>query len=183
MIYLPKALYDNKIACLLDKIREDYKNLSGNGIIKGIICADQDAKIIAIDGKFDNKLNIWDLGALGAALYGVSKQGMDFFEANSLERGSIIYGNTQFFVRSIGEFNLDKRGNRELLIIVLANRRVNLGLMILHLNKYAEIIKKEVKNNTAIKETLKLSEDEMRIHIREIKNQLFKKAESLDLSY
>jgi predicted regulator of Ras-like GTPase activity (Roadblock/LC7/MglB family) len=182
MSMLPTILYRNNISKQLDAIREGYIKLSGHGLIHGLMCVDQDAKIVAINENFDKNLNIWDLGALGAAMYGVSKQGADFFKSENLERADMIYGNVQFLVRSIGGFQLDNRGNRELLIVVLADKKVNIGLMILQMQKYAKIIKDEVEENAKIKETLKLSEEEMRVHIREIKNQLFKKAESLKMT-
>ncbi len=40
MIYLPEAIYNNKIARHLNNIRRDYINLSGRGIIKGILYSD-----------------------------------------------------------------------------------------------------------------------------------------------
>ncbi|MBD3352103.1 MAG: hypothetical protein GF364_11505 [Candidatus Lokiarchaeota archaeon] len=181
MTFLPKALYRNNIANHLNDIRKGYIRLSGKGVIFGLMCVDQDAKVIAINEFFDKKLNVWDLSALGAAMYGVSKQGMDCFGAENLERSSLIYKNMQFFVRSIGSFKLDQRGKRELLIIVLADRRVNLGLIILQMNKFAKIISNEVQGNQKIKETLKMSEEEMRAHIKQVKNELFKKAESMNM--
>lgn len=180
---LPKTLYSNKISENLDKIRKNYIKLSGRGVIHGLMCVDQDAKVVAINQFFDKKLNVWDLAALGAAMFGVSKQGMDFFGSKNLERASMIYEDMQFFTRSIGNFNLDIKGNRELLILVLAEKTVNIGLIVLQMEKFAKIIKQEVENNNVIKETLKLSEEEMRAHIKEIKNELFKKAEDMNLVF
>ncbi|MHA1821291.1 MAG: hypothetical protein ACTSU2_13060 [Promethearchaeota archaeon] len=180
MPLLPRTLYQNEIAQELNAIRKDYANLSGRGFIRGLMCADQDAKIIAVDKLFDDKLNIWDLAALGAALYGVAKQGRDFFDSDELERGSLIFKDMQFLVKSIGSFNLDEKNERELVIIALVDRRVNLGLIILQMEKYALRIRKKVENNSQIKQTLKLSEEEMRKHINAIKKELFKKAASLN---
>lgn len=180
MSVLPRALYRNNIASKLDAIRKHYVKLSGRGIIHGLMCVDQDAKVIAVDQFFDKNLNVWDLSALGAAMFGVSKQGMECFGADNLERSAMVYGNMQFFVKSIGNFELDNRGSRELLILVLSDRKVNLGLMILQMQRYGKVIKDEVKANQEIKSTLKLSETEMRAHIKEIKKQLFKQAKSMN---
>ena len=180
MIYLPEAIYDNKIARHLNSIRTDYMNLSGRGDIKGILCSDQDAKVISIDRFFDKRLNVWDLSALGAALHGISKQGISFFNADKMQRATLIYGDTQFIVRSIGNFEIEYNTPRELLIIILADRKVNIGLIILQLNKYAKIIRKDVQLNSKIKDTLKMSEEQMRMHIKQIKNQLFREIESTE---
>jgi predicted regulator of Ras-like GTPase activity (Roadblock/LC7/MglB family) len=181
MSELPKSLYNNHITEYLNEIRNWYIKLSGRGMIHGIMAADQDAKIIAVNSFFDKKINIWDIAALGAAIYGVSRQGVDCFGADFLERGSLTFGNMQFFVRSIGSFQIDDRGQRELVIIVLADKAVNQGLMILQMNKYAEIIKQKVVEDQKIKDTLVLSETEMMAHIKDIKNELFKKAESMNM--
>jgi len=86
--HIPKVLYQNKITEVLDDIRYQYGMLTRKGYIYGLIAIDQDAKIIAIDSRFDRKLNYWDLGSIGAALYGVARQGQDFFETESLERAT-----------------------------------------------------------------------------------------------
>lgn len=169
---LPNSIRNNNISEYLNEIRAWYIKLSGRGIIHGIMCADQDAKIVAINSLFDLKYSAWDIAALGAAVYGVSKQGIDCFGANVLERGSLIYGNLQFFVRSIGSFDLDEKGKRELLIIVLADKTVNQGLMILQMNKYADLIKERIKIDDTIKKTMKISETELKEYISEMKNTL-----------
>ena len=96
---VPKVLYQNKIAEILDEVRYNYGKLTRRGYIYGLLAIDQDAKIIAIDSRFDRQLNYWDLSSIGAALYGVSRQGQDFFDADYLDRSSIIYNNLQIFVR------------------------------------------------------------------------------------
>ncbi|MHA1876314.1 MAG: hypothetical protein ACTSUC_07745, partial [Promethearchaeota archaeon] len=77
--YTPKDLYENDITKVLDKMRHDYGMLTRKGFIHGMIAIDQDAKIIAIDSRFDRKLNYWDLSSVGAAMYGVARQAQDFF--------------------------------------------------------------------------------------------------------
>ena len=108
---IPKILYKNKITDILDEIRDNYGVLTRKGYIYGLITIDQDAKVIAINSRFDRQLNYWDLSSIGAALYGVSRQGQDFFEANYLERAAIIYDNLQLFVRSIGDVNVPSKKN------------------------------------------------------------------------
>jgi len=150
-------------------------------MIYGLMCIDQDAKVIAVNEWFDKSINVWDLSALGAAMYGVSRQGMEYFKAEGLERGSMIFKDKQFFSYSIGTFNLDEKANRELLILVLCDRKVNIGLIILQMKKYAAEIREEIEKNSKIKDTLKLSEEQMRQHIKDIKADLFRQAKSMNL--
>ena len=82
--HTPKVLYKNQITEVLDDIRYNYGKLTRKGYIYGLIAIDQDAKIIAIDSRFDRQLNYWDLSSIGAALYGVARQGQDFFDTESL---------------------------------------------------------------------------------------------------
>ena len=106
---IPKLLYKNEISKRLNDIRHGYGVLTRRGVIYGLIAIDQDAKIIAVDERFDRKLNYWDLSSIGAALYGVSRQGQDFFDANSLERATVIYDNMKLIVKCIGAVNLDEK--------------------------------------------------------------------------
>ena len=171
---VPKILYQNKITEVLDEIRDSYSSLTRRGYIYGLIAIDQDAKIIAIDSRFDKQLNYWDLSSIGAALYGVSRQGQDFFEADTLERASIIYNNLQLFVKSIGDVEVsEKRGKREILIVVLADKEVNIGVIILQMNRFGLKIKNEIKKSGSIKKTLVMSEKELKEHIRKLKKEVF----------
>ncbi len=169
---IPKVLYENKITEVLDEIRENYGLLTRKGYIYGIIAIDQDAKIIAIDSRFDNKLNYWDLSSIGAALYGVARQGQDFFDTDYLERASIIYNNMQLFVKSIGNVIIENKGEREILIILLTDKEVNIGVIVLQMKKYAAKIKKAIEENQTIKNTLKMSERELKEHIKNLKRQI-----------
>lgn len=169
---IPKILYENKITEVLDEIRENYGLLTRKGYIYGIIAIDQDAKIIAIDSRFDNKLNYWDLSSIGAALYGVARQGKDFFDTDYLERASIIYNSMQLFVKSIGHVNIEHKGKREILIILLTDKEVNIGVMILQMKKYSAKIKDTIEKNQAIKNTLKMNEKELKEHINKLKKQI-----------
>lgn len=172
--HIPRVLYQNKITEVLDDIRYQYGKLTRKGYIYGLIAIDQDAKIIAIDSRFDRRLNYWDLSSIGAALYGVARQGQDFFETESLERATIIYSDMQLFVKSIGNVELQKKGKRDILIVLLTDNEVNLGVMILQMSKFAQKIKEEIEKNEHMKNVLKMPENEIKEHIRELKKQIFK---------
>lgn len=170
---IPKVLYQNKITDVLDEIRENYGKLTRRGYIYGLIAIDQDAKIIAVDSRFDSDLNYWDLSSIGAALYGVARQGQDFFETESLERATIIYNNMQLFVKSIGDVRLQHKGKREILIVLLMDRKVNIGVIILQMNQFAQKIRQAIEANNKIKNTLKMTEKELKEHIKKLKKEIF----------
>lgn len=171
--HIPKVLYKNKIAEVMDDIRYNYGTLTRKGYIYGIIAMDQDAKIIAVDSRFDRKLNYWDLSSIGAALYGVARQGQDFFETDNLERATIIYSDMRLFVKSIGEVNVHEKGKRDILIVLLTDNDVNLGVIFLQLSRFALKIKKEIEQNQLARKTMKMSEKELKKHIKELKKQIF----------
>jgi len=158
---------------VLDDIRYQYGKLTRKGYIYGLIAIDQDAKIIAIDSRFDRKLNYWDLSSIGAALYGIARQGQDFFETESLERATIIYSDMRLFVKSIGNIELQKKGKRDILIVMLTDKEVNLGVMILQMSKFAQNIKEEIERNEHMKNVLKMPEKDIKEHIKELKKQIF----------
>jgi len=171
---IPRVLYENKISEILDEIRVSYGILVRKGIIFGLIAVDQDAKVIAVDSRFDSKLNYWDLSSIGAALYGIARQCMDFFDANYLERGDIILNNVQLFVKSLGPIDVqDKRGKREVLIVILADKDVNIGVILLQMDRFGKKIKEEIEKSSKIKDTLKLTEKELKIYINNLKKEIF----------
>ena len=172
-VNIPKVLYENKITGVLDEIKYSYGKMTRKGYIYGLIAIDQDAKIIAIDSRFDRKLNYWDLSSIGAALYGVARQGQDFFEADDLERATIIYNNMQLFVKSIGHVNLEKKGKREILILLLSDKDVNIGVIILQMSRFALKIKQEIENSGLIKNTLKMTEKKLKEYINKMKKEIF----------
>jgi len=171
--HIPKVLYENKITEVLDDIRYQYGKLTRKGYIYGLIAIDQDAKIVAIDSRFDRKLNYWDLSSIGAALYGVARQGQDFFETESLERATIIYNDMRLFVKSIGDIELQKKGKRDILIVLLTDNEVNLGVMILQMSKFAQKIREEIERNEHMKNVLRMPEKEIKEHIKDLKKQIF----------
>ena len=172
-VNIPKVLYENKITGVLDEIKYSYGKITRKGYIYGLIAIDQDAKIIAIDSRFDRKLNYWDLSSIGAALYGVARQGQDFFEADDLERATIIYNNMQLFVKSIGHVNLEKKGRREILIVLLSDKDVNIGVIILQMSRFALKIKQEIENSGSIKKTLNMNEKKLKEYISKMKKEIF----------
>ena len=172
--HIPKVLYENKITEVLDEIRYNYGKLTRRGYIYGLIAIDQDAKIIAIDSRFDRKLNYWDLSSIGAALYGVARQGQDFFETEELERASLIYRDMRLFVKSIGKVELQKKGKRDILVVILTDNEVNLGVIILQMSNFALKIREEIEKNEKMKESLRMSEEEIKAHINKLKKEIFK---------
>lgn len=171
--HIPKVLYKNSITEVLDEIRYNYGKLTRKGYIYGLIAIDQDAKIIAIDSRFDRKLNYWDLSSIGAALYGVARQGQDFFESDSLERATLIYNDMRLFVKSIGIIELQKKGKRNILVVLLTDNDVNLGVIFLQLSNFAIKIRKEIEENQSTQRRLEMSEREIKEHIKELKKEIF----------
>ena len=171
--FVPKDLYENEVTKVLDKMRYDYGMLTRKGFIHGMIAIDQDAKIIAIDSRFDRKLNYWDLSSVGAAMYGVARQAQDFFDTSDLVRGSIIFKDLQLYVRSIGDVILPRKGKREILIILLVDNEVNIGVIILQMNKYAKIIRESIENSAKTVSRLEMTEIELKKHLINLKKKVF----------
>ncbi|MBA7516967.1 hypothetical protein ES705_09017 [subsurface metagenome] len=172
-LFVPRALYENEIAVVLDEVRYNYGMLTRRGYIYGLIAIDQDAKIIAIDSRFDRKLNYWDLSSIGAALYGVARQAQDFFETDSLIRATLIYKDLQLYVKSIGDVVLNKKGKREILVVLLVDNEVNIGVLILQMRKFSLKIKEAIVKNQEIMTKLEMTEQELKTYLRELKKKVF----------
>ena len=175
-LFVPKALYENEITIVLDEIRYSYGMLTRRGYIYGLIAIDQDAKIIAIDSRFDRKLNYWDLSSIGAALYGVARQAQYFFETDSLNRATLIYKDFQLYVKSIGDVILHKKGKREILVVLLVDNMVNIGVLILQMRKFSQKIKEAITRNQTIMTKLQMTERELKEYLRELKKKVFQSA-------
>jgi len=175
-LFVPKALYENEITIVLDEIRYSYGMLTRRGYIYGLIAIDQDAKIVAIDSRFDRKLNYWDLSSIGAALYGVARQAQDFFETDSLIRATLIYKDLQLYVKSIGDVMLHKKGKREILVVLLVDNMVNIGVLILQMRKFSTKIKEAITRNQTIMTKLQMTERELKEYLRELKKKVFQSA-------
>jgi len=176
MLFVPKALYENEITIVLDEVRYSYGMLTRRGYIYGLIAIDQDAKIIAIDSRFDRKLNYWDLSSIGAALYGVARQAQDFFETDSLIRATLIYKDLQLYVKSIGDVMLHKKGKREILVVLLVDNMVNIGVLILQMRKFSQKIKEAITRNQTIMTKLEMTERELKEYLKELKKKVFQSA-------
>jgi len=172
-LFVPKSLYENEIAKVLDEVRYNYGMLTRRGYIYGLIAIDQDAKIVAIDSRFDRKLNYWDLSSIGAALYGVARQAQDFFETESLIRATLIYKDLQLYVKSIGDVVLNKKGKREILVVLLVDNEVNIGVLILQMRKFSLKIKEAIVKDQAIMTKLKMTEKDLKAYLRELKQKVF----------
>lgn len=172
-LFIPKALYENEISKVLDEIKYTYGILTRKGFIYGLIAIDQDAKIIAVDSRFDRNLNYWDLSSIGAALFGVARQAQDFFETDSLIRATLIYKDLQLYVKSIGKVELQKKGKREILIVLLVDKDVNIGIIILQMNKYGQKIREAIKRNNDIIDKLEMNETELKKHLEDMKKKVF----------
>ncbi len=173
MSNIPDQIRANNLAKILDEFRTKYLQLARNSQLHGIVICDQDAKVLAVNSFFDDSINYWDIGAIGAALYGVSKQGKDFFGASDLERASLIFANTQFFVHSIGSVHVESSRTRELVLILIGSKRMNIGLAVMQMRKFAPRIKKEVETDIKTQSAMKMSEQEFFKHISELKGQIF----------
>ena len=172
-MFVPKALYENQVSNVLDDIRYNYGMLTRKGYIYGLIAIDQDAKIIAVDSRFDRKLNYWDLSSIGAALYGVARQAQDFFETDSLVRATLIYKDLQLYVKSIGDIVLTKKGNREILVVLLVDNMVNIGVLILQMRKFSIKLKQEITKSQTVMKKLQMSEQELKEHLKDLKKRVF----------
>jgi predicted regulator of Ras-like GTPase activity (Roadblock/LC7/MglB family) len=161
---------------MLDEIRIDYGKLSKIGRLDGLCISDQDAKVLAVNTFFDTKLNYWDIGAIGAALYGVSKQGRDFFKSAEMERSMMLYKDTQFFVQNIGNIDLENGRQRELILIIIGDKALNIGLVMLTMNRYVSRIRDQIEADQQLQDTLQMSETEFNKHLNEIKKELFQLA-------
>lgn len=172
MLAIPDTLRGNSISRVLDEFLYSYQSLSRTGAIQGLLVVDQDAKVLATNTHFDRKLNYWDLGAIGAALYGVAKQAKDFLAQNELERASMIFSEFLFFAQPIGQVNLNSGEKRELILLVIGERKLNLGLIILTMQRYAPKILDSVMKNKQSQEAMILSEREFRNQIETIRKDL-----------
>jgi hypothetical protein len=170
---IPQVLYKNRIAKVLEKIRDNYGILTRKGYIYGIMAIDQDAKIIAIDPRFDRNLNYWDLSSIGAALHSIARQGQEFFDADCLDRASIIYNNMRLFVKSVLSVNVNQQEKREVIIILLSDMDVNIGVAILQMQRYAEELRQEIESSGSITNMMKMNEKELKKHIQELKKEVF----------
>ncbi len=148
-------LASTDVATVLGEIRSAYGKLVRSGRIYGLMICDADARVLATDPFFDAKISTWDLAALAAAAYGVAKQARLFFDAlgaKELERGSLVFDGLQLFVAQAGAVpghDQNKGRVKELLLVVLADKDANFGLISLQMRKYAPRVQQVVADATA----------------------------------
>ena len=171
--YIPTALYKNDVSQILDEIKYSYGILTRKGVIHWLITIDQDAKIIAVDSRFDKKLNYWDLSSIGAALHGVAREGQDFFETESLIRATLIFKDVQLFVKPVGLVELPRKGSREILMVLLVDKDVNIGIIILQMKKFAQKIREAIERSNEVINKLEMNEDELKRHLKQLKSKVF----------
>ena len=169
---VPDLIRNNKLSAILDSFREKYGQLSRVGRLNGLLIVDQDAKVLAVNQFFDSNLNYWDIGAIGAALYGVSKQGRDFLNAGDLDRATMIYNSKQFFVQNIGDISLVNGRFRELILIALGDKSMNIGLVVMQMRKLAPKILNQVQSDAKMQEVMQMSEKELSRHLETIRKEM-----------
>ncbi len=160
------------VATVLGEIRNNYGKLVRVGRIHGLMICDADARVLATDPLFDAKISTWDLAALAAAAFGVAKQARLFFEtlgAKELERGSLVFDGLQLFVAQAGSVSGDKTKPKELLLVTLADKDANFGLITLQMRKYAPRVQQAVVEASAI-QNLDIPERELHTMIESAKS-------------
>ncbi len=160
------------VATVLGEIRTNYGKLVRAGRIHGLMICDADARVLATDPLFDTKISTWDLAALAAAAFGVAKQARLFFEtlgAKELERGSLVFDGLQLFVAQAGSASGDKTKPKELLLVTLADKDANFGLITLQMRKYAPRVQQAVAEASAI-QNLDIPERELHTMIESAKS-------------
>ncbi len=172
MLQIPDQIRDNDLSKVLQDLVRKYNQMARDRIY-GLQIIDQDAKVLAVNQLFENKYNYWDIAAIGAALYGISKQGKDFFANSELQRASLIYHSAQFFCHYIGSIETAEGHRRDLLLLSLASKDVKIGLIVHHMRKFSPRIKELIEKNHRIQRELQMSEAEFSVHIDKIKQELF----------
>jgi hypothetical protein len=69
--------------------------------------------------------------------------------------------------------NLEKKGKREILIVLLSDKDVNIGVIILQMSRFALKIKQEIENSGSIKKTLNMTEKKLKEYINKMKKEIF----------
>ena len=165
----PPALDHRVITPLLDDLAREYAKLTGFGGMKGILVVDQDAKVIAKNSMFGLK-KPWDMGGIAAALHGVAKQASLYFGCSSLDRVAITFGNMQFFVQAIGSIEADDgRTARELLLVILADDKVKMGIVLVQMKRVAPRIVEAIQQSQQDMALIRLDERSVRDYLQGLK--------------
>jgi predicted regulator of Ras-like GTPase activity (Roadblock/LC7/MglB family) len=161
----PPVLDHRVITPLLDELAREHAKLTGFGGMKGILLVDQDAKVIAKNSMFGLK-KPWDMGGIAAALHGVARQASQYFGCSSLDRVAITFGNMQFFVQAIGNLDAnDGRPARELLLVILADEKVKMGIVLVQMKKIAPRIVEAIRKSAEDMALIKLDERSVREYL------------------
>jgi len=80
--------------------------------------------------------------------------------------------NNQVGAGIIGDF-VNGSQMREVLLLLLTDRDVNLGITFLQMKRFAPKIKKAIEENENIRKRLKLNEAELKEHIKLLKEEIF----------
>ncbi len=163
------ALDHRAITPLLDELAREHARLPGFGGMKGILIVDQDAKVIAKNSMFGLK-RPWDMGGIAAALHGVAKQASQYFGCAALDKVAITFGNMQFFVQAIGTIDAaDGRAPRDLLLVILADEKVKMGIVLVQMKKLAARIVEAIKASQADMRLIKLDERSVKDYLLGLK--------------
>ncbi len=156
------ALNPRVITPLLDELTREHAKLMGFGGMRGILLVDQDAKVIAKNSMFELK-KPWNMGGIAATLHGVAKQASQYFGCSSLDRVAITFGNMQFFIQAIDSIDAtDGRSARELLLVILANEKVKMGIVLVQMKKVAPRIVEAIQQSQQDMALIKLDEHSIR---------------------
>ncbi|MHA1796295.1 MAG: roadblock/LC7 domain-containing protein [Promethearchaeota archaeon] len=169
---VPDQIRNNNLTKILDDIRLKYGQLSQNSTLLGLVITDSDAKVLATNTFFDTDINYWDVGAIGAALYGIGKQARDFFSASDLKRATLIFDDKKFFVHSIGYVDVQPFP-KEIVLIVIGKNKINIGLIVMLMQRAAPKIKESIKQDIDMNKAMKMTEEEFIKHINQMKRELF----------
>ncbi len=165
----PPTLDHTVITPLLDEFAREHAKLTGFGGMKGILVVDQDAKVIAKNSMFGLK-KPWDMGGIAAALHGVAKQASLYFGCSSLDRVAITFGNMQFFVQAIGTIEAhDTRPARELLLVILADEKVKMGIVLVQMKKIAPRIVEAIQQSRQDMALIRLDERSVKDYLLGLK--------------
>ena len=146
----------NRVSDALDSLLESYRRTLGRGDIDGLLLVDSDGKALA-KSRFFRVKNAWNVGALGAALAGIARQGENHMGADEFQNAMIMYRSKQFYVCKIGDLN----GDKSLLLLILANERANIGFIRAKMKQYAKRIEEEIRNCEPVRRTIEISEEQI----------------------
>ena len=146
----------NRVSDALDSLLESYRRTLGRGDIDGLLLVDSDGKALA-KSRFFRVKNAWNVGALGAALAGIARQGENHMGADEFQNAMIMYRSKQFYVCKVGDLN----GDKSLLLLILANGRANIGFIRAKMKQYAKRIEEEIRNCEPVRRTIEISEEQI----------------------